>query len=108
MDDLIRHFLMGHAPKGISQDYVALLILQNGPAMREAQEQISKRIAKLLGLTSATLREIAAAPAASLETGQARALGDASVAARGSEGGAARARRGKPDRAAPEGRQRGI
>jgi hypothetical protein len=41
IDDLIRHFLMGHAPKGISQDYVALLILQNGPAMREAQEQIS-------------------------------------------------------------------
>src|ERR1700738_3070387 len=27
IDDLIRHFLMGHAPKGISQDYVALLIL---------------------------------------------------------------------------------
>ena len=51
IDDLIRHFLMGHAPKGISQDYVALLILQNGPAMREAQEQISKRIVKLLGLT---------------------------------------------------------
>lgn len=51
IDDLIRHFLMGHAPKGISQDYVALLILQNGPAMREAQEQISKRIFKLLGLT---------------------------------------------------------
>ena len=24
IDDLIRHFLMGHAPKGISQDYVAL------------------------------------------------------------------------------------
>jgi hypothetical protein len=51
IDDLIRHFLMGHAPKGISQDYVALLILQNGPAMRKAQEQISKRIVKLLGLT---------------------------------------------------------
>ena len=42
---------MGHAPKGISQDYVSLLILQNGPAMRKAQEQISKRIVKLLGLT---------------------------------------------------------
>jgi hypothetical protein len=51
IDDLIRHFLMGHAPKGISQNYVALLILQHGPAMREAQEQISKRIFKLLGLT---------------------------------------------------------
>jgi integrase len=51
IDNLIRHFLMGHAPKGISQDYVALLILQNGPAMREAQQQISKRIFELLGLT---------------------------------------------------------
>jgi hypothetical protein len=28
--------------------------LQNGPAMREAQEQISKRIVKLLGLTLGT------------------------------------------------------
>jgi integrase len=85
IDDLIRHFLMGHAPKGISQDYVALLILQNGPAMREAQEQISKRIAKLLGHTSATLRQkVAAAPAASLETetGQARALENARTLAR--------------------------
>jgi hypothetical protein len=54
IDDLIRHFLMGHAPKGISQDYVALLILQNGPAMREAQQQISKRMVKLLGLTVRT------------------------------------------------------
>jgi hypothetical protein len=36
----------------ISQDYVALLILQNGPAKREAQEQISERIVKLLGLRS--------------------------------------------------------
>jgi hypothetical protein len=46
IDDLIRHILMGHAPKGFSQDYVALLIVQNGPAMREAQEQeqISKRM----------------------------------------------------------------
>ena len=35
INDLIRHFLMGHAPKGISQDYVALLVLQKGPAMRE-------------------------------------------------------------------------
>jgi integrase len=51
IDDLIRHFLMGHAPKGISQDYVAVLILQNGSAMREAQEQISRRIVKLLGIT---------------------------------------------------------
>jgi hypothetical protein len=43
--------LMGHAPAGINQRYVATLILQNGPAMRAAQERISKRIVNLLGLT---------------------------------------------------------
>ena len=64
IDDLIRHFLMGHAPKGISQDYVALLILQNGPAMREAQEQISKRIVKLLGLTLGAHDDAPLVPAA--------------------------------------------
>ena len=42
---------MGHAPAGINQRYVATLILQNGPAMRTAQERISKRIVNLLGLT---------------------------------------------------------
>ena len=90
IDDLIRHFLMGHAPKGISQDYVALLILQNGPAMREAQEQISKRIVKLLGLTSASLREeIASGPSAL--AGQGRALKNARPLAR-----AVRTRGGKP------------
>jgi hypothetical protein len=96
IDDLIRHFLMGHAPKGISQDYVALLILQNGPAMREAQERISKRIVKLLGLTSATFREkIAAGPAASMLAGQARALENVTTPERAKRV-SARARRGKP------------
>ena len=51
IDDLISHFLMGHAPAGTNQRYVATLILQNGPAMRAAQERISKRIVNLLGLT---------------------------------------------------------
>jgi hypothetical protein len=51
IDDLISHFLMGHAPAGTNQRYVATLILQNGPAMPAAQERISKRIANLLGLT---------------------------------------------------------
>jgi integrase len=64
IDDLIRHFLMGHAPKGISQDYVALLILQNGPAMREAQEQISKRIVKLLEITLGAHHDAPLAPEA--------------------------------------------
>jgi hypothetical protein len=51
VDELIRHYLMGHAPTGISQKYIATLILQNGPAMRLAQGRISKRIVSLLGLS---------------------------------------------------------
>jgi integrase len=50
IDELISHYLMGHAPQGISQKYISTLILQNGPAMRAAQERISKRIVSLLGL----------------------------------------------------------
>lgn len=49
-DDLISHFLLGHAPKGISQQYISRLILQNSDAMREAQEKISRRMFELLGL----------------------------------------------------------
>jgi integrase len=48
IDELISHYLLGHAPAGISQKYISILILQNGPAMRLAQERISKRIAGLL------------------------------------------------------------
>jgi integrase len=51
IDGLISHFLLGHAPKGISQEYIPILILQNGPAMRAAQQKVSARIFKLLGLT---------------------------------------------------------
>ena len=43
IDELITHYLMGHAPQGISQKYIATLILQNGPAMRAAQNKISAR-----------------------------------------------------------------
>ena len=50
IDGLLTHYLMGHAPDGISQKYVATLISQNGPAMRAAQERVSKRIVSLLGL----------------------------------------------------------
>ena len=50
IDELISHYLMGHAPQGISQKYIATLILQSGPAMRAAQERISKRIVSLLKL----------------------------------------------------------
>jgi hypothetical protein len=39
---------MGHAPEGISQKYVARMILSSGPAMRAAQRMISRRIVALL------------------------------------------------------------
>jgi integrase len=50
VDALLSHFLLGHAPKGISQEYIPMLILQNGPGMREAQCRISKQMFKLFGL----------------------------------------------------------
>jgi hypothetical protein len=50
VDDLISHFLLGHAPKGISQKYIAMLILANGPKMRQEQSRMSKRMLRLLGL----------------------------------------------------------
>jgi integrase len=96
IDDLLIHFLMGHAPEGISQKYVATLILANGPAMRAEQERISARMLNELGLTPMTLRqEIAAGLAFSLQEGQARALGNASTLARAQRA-SARARRGNP------------
>ncbi|MEO6783592.1 MAG: integrase family protein [Bradyrhizobium sp.] len=96
VDDLLIHFLMGHAPNGISQKYIATLILANGPKMREEQGRMSKRMLELLGLNAKTFREvIAAALAASLETGKARALEHAKTLARAQRV-SARARRGRP------------
>jgi hypothetical protein len=96
VDDLLIHFLMGHAPEGISQKYIATLILSNGPKMREEQGRMSKRMLELLGLNTKTFRqEIAAGLAASVETGQARALEYARTLARAQKA-SARARRGKP------------
>ena len=96
VDDLLIHFLMGHAPDGISQKYIATLILANGPAMRAAQERMSARMLKELGLTPKTLRqEIAAGLAASLEMGKGRAVEQARTLARAQRA-SARARRGKP------------
>jgi integrase len=51
IDALISHFLLLHAPNGISQSYIPILILQNGPGMKAAQAKISARIFDLLGLT---------------------------------------------------------
>jgi integrase len=92
IDDLISHFLLGHAPEGISQAYVSKLILQNGPAMREAQEQISKRIFNLLGFTAKTFREevadgLAALAMARPARGPARAHSAAARALRGKPSG---------------------
>jgi integrase len=83
IDELIRHFLMGHAPKGISQDYVSLLIWQNGPAMRKAQEQISKRIVSLLGLTVRTLPQGTATGRAVSASGKGRRPARAMIASAG-------------------------
>jgi integrase len=51
VNDLIIHFLMSHAPAGISQKYVAQLTLNAGPAMRAVQRKISRRIVALLNPT---------------------------------------------------------
>lgn len=51
VDEMLSHFLMGHAPEGISQRYVARMILNAAPAMREAQRKISARIMELLAMT---------------------------------------------------------
>ena len=87
---------MGHTPEGISQKYIATLILASGPKMRVEAGRMSKRMLELLGLNAKTFREeIAAALAASLETGQARALENARALARAQRA-SARTRRGKP------------
>jgi len=52
VDEMLAHFLLGHAPAGISQRYVARMILASGPAMRAAQRRISARMMQLLGLKS--------------------------------------------------------
>jgi hypothetical protein len=41
---------MGHALEGVSAKYIAELLIVHGPALREAQENISRRVFELLGL----------------------------------------------------------
>jgi len=50
VDEMLAHVLMGHPPDGISQRYVARMILACGSALRAAQYKISRRIVGLLGL----------------------------------------------------------
>jgi hypothetical protein len=75
-DDLIRHLLMGHAPKRISQDYVAPFYFAERPGdARRAGSKFPKRLFSLLGFSAKNFQEEgAAAPAASLEMGQTEAL----------------------------------
>jgi integrase len=83
IDELIRHFLMGHAPEGISQKYIATLILANGPKMREEQNRMSRRMVELLGLNGRTLKtEIEAALTQSASAAEGRARHAAKVLAR--------------------------
>jgi integrase len=95
IDDLISHFLMGHAPDGISQKYIATLILQNGAAMRDEQNRMSKRFIELLGLDGKTFRaEIGAALDRSRAAGEGKAVERAKQLAKAQRA-SARARRGK-------------
>jgi integrase len=48
VDEMLAHFLLSHAPAGISQRYLVQMILQSGQAMRSAQRKISRRIVELL------------------------------------------------------------
>jgi len=41
--------LQGH-PKGVSRKYAATMVVAKGPAIRDAQKQISERIVGLLGI----------------------------------------------------------
>jgi hypothetical protein len=94
VDDLICHFLLGHAPKGISQKYIATLILANGPKMRKEQSRMSASFLRLLGLDLKGLQKaIEDALAQSREAGPERARAAAMVLQ--GQRTSARARRGK-------------
>jgi integrase len=48
VEELLSHFMLGHAVTGISRGYVAKMILASGPAMRAAQSKVSRRIVSFL------------------------------------------------------------
>jgi integrase len=48
VDELLAHFMLGHVPQNISQAYITRLVLSAGPALRQAQRKVSKRILHLL------------------------------------------------------------
>jgi len=49
VDELIALFMLGHVPRNISQASITRLVLSAGPALRQAQRKVSKRILHLLG-----------------------------------------------------------
>jgi integrase len=49
VDELLAHFMLGHVPQNISQAYITRLVLAAGPALRQAQRKVSRRIIQLLG-----------------------------------------------------------
>jgi hypothetical protein len=49
VDELLAHFMLGHVPQNISQAFITRLVLAAGPALRQAQRKVSRRIIELLG-----------------------------------------------------------
>jgi hypothetical protein len=41
--------MLGHVPQNISQAFITRLVLAAGPALRQAQRKVSRRIIELLG-----------------------------------------------------------
>jgi integrase len=50
ISEMLSSFLLGHALDGVNQKYTAELIIIQGPALRKAQEKVSRRVFELLGL----------------------------------------------------------
>jgi integrase len=95
IDSLIAHFLLGHTPEGISQKYIAVLILQSGKAMLKEQNRMSRRFLELLSLDTTAFRaEIAAALVRSRQTGEGKVLERAGTLAKAQRI-SARKRRGR-------------
>jgi integrase len=50
ISEMLIHFLMGHSFDGVSEEYTNKLMIEKGPAIRAAQEKVSRRMFELLGL----------------------------------------------------------
>lgn len=56
VDPLLSHFLLGHRPRNVNEEYIVRAALSAGEGMRSAQRRISKKIMSLLRLERATSR----------------------------------------------------